>query len=142
MKMTIDEAIAHCLEVAEENEELSSKFDEWDEWEKADANNCRECAADHRQLAEWLTKLKELEAKHWDECRQIAHYDDEIKRLEATAVQPVKHGRWEYYKNNGIFDTHKCTLCGEKYEMYMDIEPTTIYKYCPNCGADMRGDTD
>ena len=57
--MTIDEAIKHCLEVAEENEELSSKFDEWDEWEEADANNCRECAADHRQLAEWLRELKE-----------------------------------------------------------------------------------
>jgi hypothetical protein len=58
-KLTLDEAIKHCLEVAEENEELSSKFDEWDEWEEADANNCRECAADHRQLAEWLTELKE-----------------------------------------------------------------------------------
>ena len=58
--MTIDEAIKHCLEVAEENEELSSKFDEWDEWEEADANNCRECAADHRQLAEWLTELADL----------------------------------------------------------------------------------
>lgn len=58
--LSLDEAIKHCLEVAEENEELSSKFDEWDDWEKADADNCRRCAADHRQLAEWLTELKEL----------------------------------------------------------------------------------
>lgn len=89
----IDEAIQHCLEVAEENEDLSSKFDEWDDWEKADADNCRECAADHRQLAEWLTKLKELEAKHWDECRQIAHYDDELKeakRLLKAAVDDMR----------------------------------------------------
>ena len=57
--MTIDEAIKHCLEVAESNYELADKFDAWDEWEKADADNCRECAADHRQLAEWLTELKE-----------------------------------------------------------------------------------
>ena len=57
--MTIDEAIKHCLKVAEENEDLSSKFDEWDDWEKADADNCRSCAADHRQLAEWLRDLKE-----------------------------------------------------------------------------------
>ena len=38
--MTIDEAIRHCEEVAEK------------------MNDC-ECAADHRQLAEWLTELKE-----------------------------------------------------------------------------------
>ena len=57
--MTLDEAIKHCLEIAEENKELADKFDEWDEWEKADADNCRSCAADHRQLAEWLRELKE-----------------------------------------------------------------------------------
>ena len=39
--MTIDEAIRHCEEVADK------------------MNDC-ECAADHRQLAEWLTELKEL----------------------------------------------------------------------------------
>lgn len=66
----------------------------------------------------------------------------DIKDIKTADVQPVKRGRWEYYKNNGIFDTHKCTLCGEKYEMYMDIEPTTIYKYCPNCGARMIKDGD
>jgi hypothetical protein len=37
------------------------------------AKDCAQCAADHRQLAKWLKELKELEAKHWDECRQIAH---------------------------------------------------------------------
>jgi hypothetical protein len=67
--MTIDEAIKHCIEVAEENEELSSKFDEWDEWEKADANNCRECAADHRQLAEWLTELKKWQENPFRQIR-------------------------------------------------------------------------
>lgn len=70
----------------------------------------------------------------------VNEYREKIKAMPAAGVQPIKYGRWEYYKNNGIFDTHKCTLCGEKYEMYMDIEPTTIYKYCPNCGARMDGE--
>ena len=73
-------------------------------------------------------------------CRACEHQDDMdlIDEMPTADVQPVKRGRWEYCKNNGIFDTHKCTLCGEKYEMYIDIEPTTIYKYCPNCGARME----
>lgn len=41
--MTLEEAIKHCEEVA------------------LQINDC-ECAADHRQLAEWLTELKELKA--------------------------------------------------------------------------------
>ena len=67
--MTIDEAIAHCLEVAEQNEtsaityknckEIKTNMYEKLTAEKAE-NDCRECAADHRQLAEWLTELKEL----------------------------------------------------------------------------------
>ena len=24
-------------------------------------------------------RIKELEDKHWSECRQIAHYDDELR---------------------------------------------------------------
>ena len=58
--MTLDEAIKHCLEVAEQNEkkaEYRPRMDSYDEIEsRAD---CLECAADHRQLAEWLTELKE-----------------------------------------------------------------------------------
>ena len=77
-----------------------------------------------------------------DFCRGMRKALRVIENMPAANVQPVKHGKWEYYKNNGIFDTHKCTLCGEKYEMYMDIEPTTIYKYCPNCGARMDSDVE
>jgi hypothetical protein len=66
--MTLDEAIAHCLEVAEQNEidaityknckEIKTNLYEKLTAEKVE-NDCRECAADHRQLAKWLTELKE-----------------------------------------------------------------------------------
>lgn len=56
--MTIDEAIKHCIEVAEEKESEAqdleySKLD----W-KYEANQCSKCAKEHRQLAEWLRELK------------------------------------------------------------------------------------
>ena len=57
-KLTLDEAIKHCLEVAEQNDTQAEKWREegGEEWGKTTA--CRECAADHRQLAEWLIELK------------------------------------------------------------------------------------
>lgn len=59
---SIDEAIEHCLEVAARNEiEAKSMGYHFVGSQKAEAQNIRfECAADHRQLAEWLTEYKAL----------------------------------------------------------------------------------
>lgn len=88
--MTIDEAIAHCLEVAEQNEisaityknckEIKPNMYEKLTAEKAE-NDCCECAADHRQLAKWLKELKEakrlLKAAVGD-LQDILHYANSI----------------------------------------------------------------
>jgi hypothetical protein len=60
--LTLDEAIKHCLEVAEQNETQADKIGRQFIGSAMDkrATDCRECAADHRQLAEWLTDYKEL----------------------------------------------------------------------------------
>lgn len=86
--MTIDEAISHALEVAEEQSRLYSLCpcpcdgtDNCMSLKNGKDMGCTKLAADHRQLAAWLTDYKELEAKHWDECRQIAHYDNDVKHL-------------------------------------------------------------
>lgn len=53
---------------------------------KAENAKLREQIFEYKQLDE---QIKELEAKHWDECRQIAHYDDELKeakRLLKSAI--------------------------------------------------------
>lgn len=59
--MTIDEAISHAMEVAEDNETKARRIGQQYEGTllDRDAKECRECAADHRQLAEWLRELKE-----------------------------------------------------------------------------------
>lgn len=62
--MTIDEAIRHCEEVAEQNEkkaEYRPRMDYYDEIESR--TDCLECAAEHRQIVEYLTELKELRVK-------------------------------------------------------------------------------
>ena len=60
-KLTLDEAIKHCLEVAN-SKEMEAEF-ETDYvcyfMTDKEREECEQCAAEHRQLAEWLTELKE-----------------------------------------------------------------------------------
>lgn len=50
--MTIDEAIKHCEDVAERYERMEDSHDD------KLREECLQCAADHRQLAEWLRDLR------------------------------------------------------------------------------------
>lgn len=50
-----------------------------------------------------------------------------------------KKGKWIKLDMHAHLADHKCTACGQ--ECYVPTcmgEP--MYTYCPNCGADMRGD--
>ena len=51
--MTLDEAIAHAREVAEEQRKLCDLAWVWD-----NPDNIKKCAEEHDQLAEWLEELK------------------------------------------------------------------------------------
>ena len=65
--LDIDTVIKHCLEVTEENDLAAGTYELLAEnnhnlYEKLTAetnsSRCAECAADYRQLAEWLQELK------------------------------------------------------------------------------------
>lgn len=67
--MTLEEAIIHAEEVADEKMheaeswEMSSKH--WGDDKNSaldNADQCMECAEEHRQLAEWLKELKTVHA--------------------------------------------------------------------------------
>ena len=60
----LDEMIKHCEEVAEENEKNAKSYPRPDKSVKGSGrkyNACIKCAAEHRQLAEWLKKLQAYE---------------------------------------------------------------------------------
>lgn len=59
-KLTLDEAIKHCLEVADQNETQADKIGRQFIGSAIDkyATDCRECASERKQLAEWLRELK------------------------------------------------------------------------------------
>lgn len=54
--MTLEEAIKHCEEVAENNEKIAGTF----EYSLKTKSDCKKCASEHRQLAEWLRELQAL----------------------------------------------------------------------------------
>ena len=55
--MTIDEAIIHAREVAEEQRKACDLAWVWD-----NPDNIKKCAEEHEQLAEWLEELKSYRA--------------------------------------------------------------------------------
>ena len=57
-RLTLDEAIKHAKEVADMNYNDAEKFDSNDSVENYMKANCRKCAEEHEQLAEWLEELK------------------------------------------------------------------------------------
>lgn len=61
--MTIDEAIKHFEEVAEEKESICNVIENegktWTDSGKNYYDICKKCAEKHRQIAKWLKELKE-----------------------------------------------------------------------------------
>lgn len=86
-ELTLDEAIKHCEEVATEKED-NARWELTSTWQ----DECKRCAAEHRQLAEWLTELKEL--------RELK---TEYKRLLKAAVDDMY---------NSVNDVH-CKYCSK-----------------------------
>ena len=64
--MTLDEAIKHAEEVAEEKEKLANTYESFKDYEDPKSSitsgyeKCLNCATEHRQLAEWLKDYKRL----------------------------------------------------------------------------------
>lgn len=77
---------------------------------------------------------------------------EENKRLLTEAIVKAipkrEHGEWKLANDDDCWLEYHCTKCHESIViansevmakvMYMKPRPT--YSFCPNCGADMRGD--
>lgn len=89
---------------------------------------------------EWCTDCKE-----YDQTQHCCHRFTKVIRqaqeeLKQNAV-PVKRGKWiddGQYSDNFPHHEWRCSECGEH---VIEID-TPWFKYCPECGADMRGESD
>ena len=80
--MTLEEAIKHCEEIAE--------------------NRCDECASDHRQLAEWLKELKHRKEMdgHYEKKPYVD--DENPKRYHCGNCGTAVLGLWRYCQRCGV----------------------------------------
>ena len=101
--MTLDEAIKHCEEVAEEKEAQAWEAQLQEEYRTI--KSCKGCANEHRQLAEWLKELKQLRKQtktgHW------------IDNSDEGFVECSECGSYTNCDGN-IADLHFCFSCGAK----------------------------
>ena len=81
MGTTLEEAIQHCIEVAQDNDIRCKRADDASGYSRSGnealrtdtAKKCEQCAQDHRQLAVWLTDyglLKMHITAFWNEVEE------------------------------------------------------------------------
>lgn len=70
----------------------------------------------------------------WGSDNALTTMEDIMSDIPAADVAPVVHERW---KENDNFDDGfwVCSLCGF---VSAATAAHKLYKFCPNCGADMR----
>lgn len=63
---------------------------------------------------------------------------DNLENIPTVDAVPVKHGKW-IHRGCGIFACSKCGK-GVGLNVYTGEKASETFKWCPNCGADMRGE--
>ena len=70
------------------------------------------------------------------DTEHLCTVNDYISFLESLPAYERKNGRWVRIEDeNGDFLCWECSECRERYVM-----PYHRASYCPNCGAEMRGE--
>ena len=93
-------------------------------------------------MAEYVTKEQVIDwfrpYGHMDESIPYETMVSDLRGMPAADVAPVRHGRWERVipsKSAAKWSTKvSCSNCHSAGYAH--------HKYCPNCGADMRGSSD
>ena len=74
----------------------------------------------------------------------LSHIELELGTL--PSAQPERKGKWiEMGTNKDGTHSIRCSKCGGGYKTRghaRSIATKAKYKFCPNCGADMRGEQD
>ncbi len=78
-------------------------------------------------------RLCPFQGKEYAWCLTCPHISEEDRELVRKAINP-RTGEWIDWLGKG--NEWECSVCKCSIESHGSI----AYKYCPNCGADMRGE--
>ena len=98
---------------------------------------------DRQAVLEVVKSMPNDNPSYWNTCDVINREDtlDEIENL--PSVTPTERtGHWiekEDFNGDTYYD---CSECGESFCLIDGTPTDNLYNFCPNCGADMRGDTE
>lgn len=115
--MTLDEAIKRAEEVVEEQEKAAKEWHEnqvrkcklirGTEMDYTHENECKKCAEEHKQLAEWLKELKQLREQE----SKIKVLDDMEAAKRLGTVDVYMASAWlKFIKNLKILGLRVCEV--------------------------------
>lgn len=65
---------------------------------------------------------------------------ENIRSIPAADVRPVVRAHWTDHRTIEHDGEWYCSACGKEITIYMGADRPDRYRFCPNCGADMRKD--
>ena len=89
----------------------------------------REAALDI--VNDWRNQLIPTYGENDEYVKCLETVAEHLESLHAADVRPVARGKWIHFSRSD-----ECSVCG--YDTGKYEAPTW---FCPNCGADMRGET-
>ena len=90
------------------------------------------------ESGDYISRADAIEAMYKDAERNPDHVfwvtqHLAIDNIPAADVRPVRRGKWiDHQEGRWIYA--KCSVCGTVHDVKSN--------FCPNCGADMRGESD
>ena len=100
-------------------------------------------------MAEYIDRKTAIvkAVKCLDNFDPLAHdIKEAIKAIPTADVVERKHGKWKYqtmvHESGMEASGVKCSVCGATYNLSITLPDMMVeaLNFCPNCGADMRGD--
>lgn len=93
-------------------------------------------------MSDLISKEQAIKAMQESEFGFTYEVDVAIEAVKAlpSAEPERKNGKWVYKPNEYDDSTYECSQCGEPWTLIDGTPEENNMKFCPSCGADMRGE--